>query len=115
MAVDRRGGGGALLVSRRRGSAASGAPLACAKLAALRVRRRERAAAARVRAAKKPKGAALVGDVAWRDTSSALDVDEARMQRFLDADPRRRENFSVQDMLDGRLSAEDPLGDLISD
>ena len=37
------------------------------------------------------------------------------MQRFLDADPRRRENFSVQDMLDGRLSAEDPLGDLISD
>ena len=70
---------------------------------------------ARVRAAKKPKGAALVGDVAWRDTSSALDVDEARMQRFLDADPRRRENFSVQDMLDGRLSAEDPLGDLISD
>ena len=77
--------------------------------------RRAAARRARVRAAKEPKGAALVGDVAWRDTSSALDVDEARMQRFLDADPRRRENFSVQDMLDGRLSAEDPLGDLISD
>ena len=117
VAVDRRGGGDALLVYAAPRLRGFRSPFGLrAKLAALRVRRRERARRnARVRAAKKPKGAALVGDVAWRDTSSALDVDEARMQRFLDADPRRRENFSVQDMLDGRLSAEDPLGDLISD
>ena len=117
VAVDRRGGGDALLVYAAPRLRGFRSPLGLrAKLAARRVRRRERAQRrARVRAAKEPRGAALVGDVAWRDTSSALDVDEARMQRFLDADPRRRENFSVQDMLDGRLSAEDPLGDLISD
>ena len=117
VAVDRRSDGDALLVYAAPQLRGFRSPLGLrAKLAALRARRRERAArTARLRASTQPRGAALVGDVAWRDTASAMDVDEARMQRFLDADPRRRENFSVQDMLDGRLSAEDPLGDLISD
>ena len=67
VAVDRRGGGARSSSTRRRGSVASEDGLR-ANVAALRERRRERARrSARVRAAKKPKGAALVGVVDWRD------------------------------------------------
>ena len=41
-----------------------------------------------------------------------MDVDEGRMQKFLDASDKLKNQFSVQDMLDGRPSKEDVLGDL---
>lgn len=62
--------------------------------------------------AKRASGA-LVGDLAWRSNDGAMDVDESLMQRFLDSDQKFKTQFSVQDMLEGRISVEDPLEDLL--
>ncbi|KAK7250149.1 hypothetical protein SO694_00006450 [Aureococcus anophagefferens] len=56
---------------------------------------------------------ALVGDVDWtRD--DGMDVDDAVMQKFLESSDKFKSQFSVQDMLDGKIRAEDPLGDLLA-
>ena len=58
-----------------------------------------------------------MGDIGWRDDSGAMDVDDERMAKFLETDDLKTK-FSVQDMLNGRLSVEknpleDPLEDLV--
>ncbi|KAH8098450.1 WSC domain-containing protein [Aureococcus anophagefferens] len=69
---------------------------------------RPRATAAEAAAAET--AGALVGDVDWtRD--DGMDVDDAVMQKFLESSDKFKSQFSVQDMLDGKIRAEDPLGD----
>ena len=111
--VDRKADGDALCVYATPAAPSFTSPLRLrAKVRALRQRR---AAATqrrdRIRAASAAaRSGALVGDVAWRSVEDQpMDVDEARMQRFLDNPDKFKTRFSVQDMLDGRISVDDEL------
>lgn len=86
-----------------------------AKVAAWRARRRaDRERSSRLAGVKKPASpGTILGGGSWRDDDAGiLDVDEGRMQTFLDASEKLKTQFSVQDMLDGRPSKEDVLTDL---
>ena len=111
--VDRKPDGDALSVLAEPAPWRFTSPLRLrAKVAAFRAAR----AAARDRRARDAAAAetagALVGDVDWtRD--DGMDVDDAVMQKFLESSDKFKSQFSVQDMLDGKIRAEDPLGDLL--
>ena len=50
----------------------------------------------------------------WTGSDDGMDVDDAVMQKFLESSDKFKSQFSVQDMLDGKIRAEDPLGDLLA-